>query len=76
MLTLNYVHPHIGTSSATVKKLISHSPHVQKVSFKKFLKNNNERHRGKKTIKRNTLLLLFFILEGIHQRLHIMLWYL
>lgn len=75
MLILNYGHLHIGTSSATVKKLISHSPHLQKVSFKKFLKNNNERHRGKKTVKRNTLL-LFFILEGIHQRLHIMLWYL
>ena len=51
MLILNYVHLHIGISSATVKKLISHSPHVQKVSFKKFLKNNNERHRGKKNNK-------------------------
>ena len=51
MLILNYGHLHIGTSSATVKKLISHSPHLQKVSFKKFLKNNNERHRGKKNSK-------------------------
>lgn len=74
---LKYIHLHIGTSFSDFKEtnqpLTSCSESlIQEV----FLKNNNERHWGKKNPRKRNTLLLFVILEGIHQRLHIMLWHL